>query len=129
MPPNSFKSDESFLKKLAVGAAGTKATMQRLHDLGFQPKVAPYYRAEYGAAYVGDSRELLEGLASASVDLVMTSPPFALRRKKTYGNVDETEYVDWLIPFAQGVHRVLKDTGSFVLDLGGAYRAGVPSPT
>ena len=37
MPPNSFKSDESFLKKLAVGAAGTKATMQRLHDLGFQP--------------------------------------------------------------------------------------------
>ena len=35
--PNSFKSDESFLKKLAVGAAGTKATMQRLHDLGFQP--------------------------------------------------------------------------------------------
>ena len=90
-------------------------------------RVAPYYRAEYGAAYVGDSRELLEGLAESSVDLVMTSPPFALRRKKTYGNVDETEYVDWLIPFARGVHRVLKDTGSFVLDLGGAYRAGVPS--
>ena len=90
-------------------------------------KVTPYYRAEHGAAYVGDSRELIEGLASSSVDLVMTSPPFALRRKKTYGNVDETEYVDWLIPFARDVHRVLKDTGSFVLDLGGAYRAGVPS--
>lgn len=90
-------------------------------------KVTPYYRAEYGAAYVGDSRELLERLAESSVDLVMTSPPFALRRKKTYGNVDETEYVDWLIPFARGVHRVLKDTGSFVLDLGGAYRAGIPS--
>ena len=90
-------------------------------------KVTPYYRAEHGAAYVGDSRELIEGLASSSVDLVMTSPPFALRRKKTYGNVDETEYVDWLIPFARDVHRVLKDTGSFVLDLGGAYRAGIPS--
>lgn len=90
-------------------------------------EVAPYYRAEHGAAYVGDSRELLEDLPASSVDLVMTSPPFALRRKKTYGNVDETEYVDWLIPFARGVHRVLKDTGSFVLDLGGAYRAGVPS--
>ena len=37
MPPNSFKSDESFLRKLAVGAAGTKATMQRLKDLGFEP--------------------------------------------------------------------------------------------
>jgi site-specific DNA-methyltransferase (cytosine-N4-specific) len=90
-------------------------------------KVAPYYRAEHGAAYVGDSRELLGSLASSSVDLVMTSPPFALRRKKTYGNVDETEYVDWLIPFARDVHRVLKDTGSFVLDLGGAYRAGIRS--
>lgn len=37
MPPNSFKSDESFLKKLAVGAAGTKATMRRLNELGFRP--------------------------------------------------------------------------------------------
>jgi DNA modification methylase len=87
----------------------------------------PYYRAQCGAAYVGDSLELIAELPDSSVDLVMTSPPFALQRKKTYGNVDETEYVDWLIPFAQGVHRVLKDTGSFVLDLGGAYRAGMPS--
>jgi len=90
-------------------------------------KVMPYYRAEHGTTYVGDSCELLKDLPGSSVDLVMTSPPFALRRKKTYGNVDETEYVDWLIPFAQGVHRVLKETGSFVLDLGGAYRAGIPS--
>jgi DNA modification methylase len=87
----------------------------------------PYYRAQCGATYVGDSLELVAELPDSSVDLVMTSPPFALQRKKTYGNVAETEYVDWLIPFAQGVHRVLKDTGSFVLDLGGAYRAGMPS--
>jgi DNA modification methylase len=90
-------------------------------------KMVPYYRAEHGATYVGDSRELLKGLPESSFDLVMTSPPFALRRKKTYGNVDEREYVDWIIPFARGVHRVLKDTGSFVLDLGGAYRAEMPS--
>lgn len=37
MPPNSFKSDESFLQKLAIGAAGTKATMVRLRELGFDP--------------------------------------------------------------------------------------------
>ena len=37
MPPNSFKRDDSFLKNLAVGAAGTKATMQRLDELGFKP--------------------------------------------------------------------------------------------
>lgn len=90
-------------------------------------KEKPYYHTKLGAAYVGDALELLAGHREASIDLVMTSPPFALRRKKTYGNVDETEYVDWLIPFAEDIYRVLKDTGSFVLDLGGAYRAGVPS--
>ena len=57
----------------------------------------------------------------------MTSPPFALRRQKSYGNVEETEYVAWITPFSREVYRVLKDTGSFVLDLGGAYRAGIPS--
>ncbi|OPY71423.1 MAG: Modification methylase PvuII [Syntrophorhabdus sp. PtaU1.Bin050] len=87
----------------------------------------PYYYTNRGSAYAGDSLQLLAELPTSSIDLVMTSPPFALRRKKTYGNVDETEYVAWLIPFAKHILRVLKDTGSFVLDLGGAYRAGLPS--
>lgn len=90
-------------------------------------KKKPYYHTKLGATYIGDANELLGELGESSIDLVITSPPFALRRKKTYGNVDETEYVDWLIPFAQGIYRVLKDAGSFVLDLGGAYRAGIPS--
>jgi len=70
---------------------------------------------------------LLKEVPDGSVDLVMTSPPFALRRQKTYGNVEETEYVEWIVPFCREVFRTLRDTGSFVLDLGGAYRAGVPS--
>lgn len=90
-------------------------------------KSKPLYRTEAGNAYVGDSLELLSALESDSVDLVMTSPPFALQRKKTYGNVEESEYVEWIKPFSQQVFRVLKDTGTFVLDLGGAYRTGVPS--
>ncbi|MCX5862726.1 MAG: site-specific DNA-methyltransferase [Deltaproteobacteria bacterium] len=87
----------------------------------------PLYRTKLGAAYVGDSCELLGELPNNSIDLVVTSPPFALRRQKTYGNVPETEYVDWLMPFCRQVHRVLNDTGSFVLDLGGAYCAGTPA--
>ena len=71
--------------------------------------------------------ELLAELPDNCIDLVMTSPPFALRRQKSYGNVEETEYVQWIKPFGQEVFRVLKESGSFVLDLGGAYRAGVPS--
>ncbi|GIK41405.1 MAG: methyltransferase [Chloroflexota bacterium] len=87
----------------------------------------PIYRTKRGAAYVADSLALLAALPDSSVDLVVTSPPFALRRQKTYGNVEEGEYVAWLKPFGQQVFRVLKDTGSFVLDLGGAYRSGIPS--
>lgn len=90
-------------------------------------KNRPFYRTDNGSAYVGDSLDLLAQLPDSSIDLVMTSPPFALRRQKTYGNVGETEYVEWIKPFGREVFRVLKETGSFVLDLGGAYRQGMPS--
>jgi len=87
---------------------------------------APLYVTHYGKAYLGDALQLLDCLSDHSVDLVITSPPFALQRKKEYGNPDQDEYVGWLLEFAMGVKRVLKDTGSFVLDLGGAYRKGRP---
>jgi len=70
---------------------------------------------------------LLKEIPEYSIDLVMTSPPFALQRQKTYGNVEENEYVEWIKPFGEEVFRVLKQSGSFVLDLGGAYRSGIPS--
>lgn len=85
------------------------------------------YRTRFGKAFVGDALTLLQEIPDSTIDLVLTSPPFALRRQKTYGNVAESEYVKWLKPFGQQVFRVLKDKGSFVLDLGGAYRQGVPS--
>jgi DNA modification methylase len=86
----------------------------------------PLYRTEWGAAYVGDSLDLLPGLESESVDHVVTSPPFALQRQKEYGNESQDRYVNWLLQFAEPVKRVLKPTGSFVLDLGGAYVSGRP---
>ncbi len=87
----------------------------------------PLYYTRRGQAYVGDALELLAELPDSSIDLVMTSPPFALQRQKTYGNVEETEYVQWIKPFGKEIYRVLKESGSFVLDLGGAYRIGMPS--
>ena len=86
----------------------------------------PFYRTHFGEAYLGDALDLLQCLPNESIDLVMTSPPFALQRQKEYGNVDQDEYVDWLFSFTLDVQRVLKKTGSFVLDLGGAYRKGRP---
>ncbi len=90
-------------------------------------KRLPMYYTKYGAAFVGDSLEIMRELPNESIDLVVTSPPFALRRQKSYGNVSETDYVDWIKPFGHEVLRLLKPTGSFVLDLGGTYRSGLPS--
>ena len=84
------------------------------------------YTTRYGTQYNGNALDLLSSLEDNSVDLVMTSPPFALLRKKEYGNEDQQEYISWLKEFAKLVYDKLKETGSFVLDLGGAYKKGVP---
>lgn len=89
-------------------------------------KTIPAYFTSKGAAFVGDSRELLAELPDNSVNLVMTSPPFALQRQKAYGNLDQYEYIDWFLAFAKLVHQKLTDDGSFVVDFGGAYMKGVP---
>ncbi len=87
---------------------------------------SPLYKTEYGSAYVGDSLNLLPLMPESSIDLVITSPPFALLRQKEYGNEAQEAYVDWFMDFARDVYPVLKDTGSFVVDLGGAYQKGRP---
>lgn len=84
------------------------------------------FETEFGKAVCAQSEDYLPLLPADSVDLVITSPPFALLRQKTYGNLEQHEYVDWLVSFGPLVKRVLKDTGSFVIDLGGAYQRGVP---
>jgi site-specific DNA-methyltransferase (cytosine-N4-specific) len=85
------------------------------------------YLTNWGGAYRGDSLDLLGALPDSSVNLVLTSPPFALQREKEYGNKAQHEYVAWLAQFAGLVNRKLKDDGSFVLDLGGAYEPGSPT--
>lgn len=93
------------------------------------PKLStkPAYTTNWGSAYCGDSAKLLAEFPDNSVNLVMTSPPFALLRKKEYGNKDQYEYIEWLSEFAKIVYKKLAPDGSFVLDLGGAYQKGVPA--
>ncbi|HXQ73798.1 MAG TPA: site-specific DNA-methyltransferase [Pyrinomonadaceae bacterium] len=86
----------------------------------------PAYFTQLGAAYCGDSRQLLTKIPDGSINLVLTSPPFALQRQKEYGNKSQDAYVDWLLEFARLVYNKLTKDGSFVLDLGGAYEQGVP---
>ncbi len=86
-----------------------------------------FHQTRLGKMILGDAIYVLVGMADKSVDLIMTSPPFGLVRKKDYGNVSADEYIDWFRPFAEQFKRVLKDTGSLVIDIGGAWNAGQPT--
>ncbi len=88
---------------------------------------APYFSSNLGAAYLGDSLDLLRSLPEGSVNLVVTSPPYALHFKKEYGNETKEAYVNWFLPFAKEIRRVLADDGSFVLNIGGSYNKGTPT--
>lgn len=88
---------------------------------------AVVYRTKLGKMWHGDSLEWLDQLEDDSVNLVLTSPPFALTRQKAYGNQPEAEYVAWFRKFAERVKTKLTDDGSFVIDLGGAWLPGSPT--
>ncbi len=94
-------------------------------DKGFTGQL--FHETSLGQIYQGDSYEVLAGARDGSVDLIMTSPPFGLVRKKKYGNVDANEYLAWFRPFAATFRRVLKDQGSLVIDIGGAWTPGQPT--
>ncbi|MFO0959226.1 MAG: site-specific DNA-methyltransferase [Isosphaeraceae bacterium] len=91
------------------------------------PGYTPLYSTQLGDAYLGDSLALLKALPADSVDVVLTSPPYALHFKKEYGNADKADYVAWFADFGREILRVLKPEGSFVLNIGGSYNPGVPT--
>ncbi|MCK4658141.1 MAG: site-specific DNA-methyltransferase [Phycisphaerae bacterium] len=90
-------------------------------------KDAPFFKTKEGAAYLGDAFDLCKGLKDGSVNLIMTSPPYALHFKKEYGNATQAEYVQWFLRFADDFFRVLTDDGSLVIDIGGAWTPGKPT--
>ncbi|PXX16550.1 DNA methylase [Nitrosomonas ureae] len=67
--------------------------------------------------YHGDSAEQLKLLPNDSIDLIITSPPYADQRKSTYGGIHHDKYVEWFLPISAQLLRVLKPTGTFVLNI------------
>lgn len=65
----------------------------------------------------GDARQVLKRLPSESIDLVVTSPPYADQRSSTYGGIAPEKYVEWFLPISEQLFRVLKPTGTFVLNI------------
>lgn len=100
------------------------------------PKVRPprlarplteFHTTDFGTMWNGDSLDWMDAQEASSVNLIMTSPPFGLVRKKTYGNEDAHAYCDWFRPFAEGFRKILRDDGSLVIDIGGAWKPGTPT--
>jgi DNA modification methylase len=113
------------------GAAGERALRSRAYSSAVetnQAKPRLLYNTTLGKAYVGDSLAgIRKHVANESVQLIMTSPPFALRRKKEYGNKSEDAYIEWFLEFADVFWDKLKPDGSLVIDLGGSWMPGLPT--
>lgn len=67
--------------------------------------------------YLGDSRDILKQIPDNTVDLIFTSPPYADQRKNTYGGIHPDDYVEWFLPISEQLLRVMKPTGSFILNI------------
>ena len=67
--------------------------------------------------HIGDCLDVMKTIPTDSVDLVVTSPPYADARKRTYGGISPSKYVEWFHPRAMEIKRVLRPTGSFVLNI------------
>ncbi|KVK74049.1 DNA methyltransferase [Burkholderia cepacia] len=87
----------------------------------------PFFKSKKGLILHADSLEVMKSIPDNSINLVFTSPPYALHFKKEYGNVDKQDYVAWFTEFAKEIKRILTDDGSFVLNIGGSWNKGEPS--
>ena len=67
--------------------------------------------------FLGDCKNELKKIESNSIDLIFTSPPYADSRNNTYGGISPDKYVEWFLPISEELFRVIKPTGTFVLNI------------
>lgn len=89
--------------------------------------VVTVYETDLGVALWAEAESAAQFIDRGSVDLIMTSPPYPLKTKKQYGNLDAKAHVEWLMSCASGWRDLLADTGSLVLNVGDAWNAGSPT--
>src|SRR6266581_7506419 len=95
-----------------------------------RPPAIVAYQTRYGRMVRGKAEQILLGddlkSLQGKVQLIFTSPPFPLNRKKKYGNLKGDKYVKWLADFAPQFRKLLKPNGSIVIELGNAWERGLP---
>ena len=120
-----YPSVSEYLRALAKEDI-EKSSKKKLPTREKRPLVK-FHKTKYGTIWNGDSLDWMDKREPSSVNLIMTSPPFGLVRKKSYGNEDAHAYCDWFRPFAEGFRKILRDDGSLVIDIGGAWKPGSPT--
>jgi len=110
-------------------------TITQYRDIGIlegkiKQWIKPTYKTSWGAMYQGDCEDILKSYPitrrKGKVQLILTSPPFPLNRKKKYGNRTGEEYLNWLKNLAPLFRDYLASDGSIVLELGNAWEVGKP---
>lgn len=120
-----YKTLSDYLRALATSDILSKKPKP---EVARTPRpLTEYHRTALGIMWHGDSLDWMDRREPNSVNLIMTSPPFGLVRKKSYGNEDAHAYCDWFRPFAEGFRKILRDDGSLVIDIGGAWKPGMPT--
>lgn len=93
-----------------------------------KPKIS--HKTDIGTYYIGDSVEALKGTfgnnLKGKVQLILTSPPFPLNKKKSYGNLQGEEYREWFVHLAEIWSELLTEDGSIVIELGNSWESGKP---
>ena len=89
--------------------------------------MAVHYQSHNAALYVGDCVKVMSSLPDESVDGIVTSPPYAMQRKDTYGGVPEKDYPEWTVRWMSEARRVLKQDGSAIINIRPHIRNGVIS--
>jgi DNA modification methylase len=97
------------------------------HPSKLLPGFKPFYETTSGAAYLADSLAVMKAIPDGCINLVFTSPPYALHFKKEYGNANQADYLEWFLDFAREIRRILADDASFVLNIGGSWTPSVPT--
>lgn len=86
-----------------------------------------HYRRANVALYAGDCAEIMSSLPAESVDGIVTSPPYAMQRKSTYGGIPEAEYPAWTVRWMSEARRILKPDGSIIINIRPHIRNGIIS--
>lgn len=101
--------------------------MEQPRGTNLARQITPTHSGAGWELYTGDCADVMAGLQAESVDAIVTSPPYAMQRKTTYGGIPEAEYPAWTVRWMNEARRVLKPDGSVIINIRPHIRNGVIS--